>query len=257
MLPATRRSAILKLLQTNESITVTELSRELKVSEMTIRRDLRDMDRQGLLHRVHGGAVSTQHGYEPPYVLRQNYNREAKQRIGREAAALIADGDSIAFDVGTTTLEVARALRRQRKLTIVTSSLPIANELIARGFLEAQTQLVLTGGLVRAGELSLVGNFAEAMYSALHVDKAFIGIAGLSLKDGLTEYNLADALVKRAVIASAGQRIVVADSSKFNRTTFAVVCALSEIHTVVTDAGADAETVQGLSNMGIEVVIAG
>ena len=111
------------------------------------------------------------------------------------------------------------------------------------------------GGIVRAGELSMVGDFAAHAYHHLHVDKAFIGIGGINLQHGLTEYNLDDALVKRVMIATASQVIVVADSSKFGKTSFAHVAPLSAIKVVVTDRHADMPTVKQLRQMGIEVIL--
>jgi DeoR/GlpR family transcriptional regulator of sugar metabolism len=154
---------------------------------MTIRRDLRELDREGLLRRVHGGAISNLgRSYEPPYQIRTTRQIEAKRAIGRKAAEMIFDGDSLALDVGTTTLEVVRFLHGKRNLTILTASLPIANEIASSLSLTADVRLILTGGIVRAGELSMVGHIAEETYRSLRVDKAFIGIGGLNLESGLT-----------------------------------------------------------------------
>jgi DeoR/GlpR family transcriptional regulator of sugar metabolism len=224
---------------------------------MTIRRDLRDMDREGVLRRVHGGTVSNLgRSYEPAYRLRSTRNAEKKQAIGHRAAELIVDGDSIALDVGTTTLEIAGALHGKHNLTLITASLPIANEVIANLSLTSDVRLILTGGIVRAGELSMTGHIAAQTYSDFHVDKAFIGVGGLSLEDGLTEYNLEDALVKKIMIQNAQQRIVVADSSKFGRTTFTSVAQLSMVNTIVTDEEIPKEIHTALQEMGIEVLIA-
>ncbi len=257
MLQSERRRRIIDLVQQEGQVTVADLCQMFGVSEMTIRRDLRDLDREGLLRRVHGGAVSNLgRSYEPPYRFRATRNVEAKQAIGRKAAEMIMDGDSIALDVGTTTLEIARALHGKRNLTIVTSSLPIANEIVANLSLETDVRLILTGGIVRAGELSMTGSIAEHTYSVLHVDKAFIGIGGISLEAGLTEYNLDDALVKQPLIEHARERIVVADGSKLGRTTFAFVAPLSAIDVLVTDRSAPQDIVQALRSAGIQVVLA-
>jgi DeoR/GlpR family transcriptional regulator of sugar metabolism len=257
MLQTERQAAIVRLLEQHHSVTVSHLCKELQVSDMTIRRDLREMETQGLLRRVHGGAVRVvRHSYEPPYAVRETEQRQTKQQIGKKAAELIANGDSIAFDIGTTTLEVARALDGQRALTIVTSSLAIINELVSRFSLVSDIQLVVTGGIMRARELSMIGHHAARLYQELHVDKAFIGVGGLSLEQGLTEYNLDDALVKRAIMATADQVIVVADGTKFNRVTFVSIAPLSEVDVVVTDRSADEQTVARLQDMGVELIFA-
>lgn len=252
-----RRRRILQIVQQSGSTTVVDLCKLFNVSEMTIRRDLRDLDREGLLRRVHGGAISNfGRSYEPPYAVRISQNEEKKRAIGRKAAELVADGDSIALDVGTTTLEVARALPGKRNLTIITASLPIANEIVTRMSLDTDVRLILTGGIVRSGELSMTGHIAARTYEDFHVDKAFIGIGGLSKEDGLTEYNLEDALVKRPMIRNAHHRIVVADSSKIGRATFATVAALSVVNTLITDSDIPREVLRELEEQGMQVLLA-
>lgn len=253
---AERQQKILELVLQNNGITIAEICETFAVSEMTARRDLQDLEREGLLRRVHGGAVNNQgRSYEPPLQLRSNEHSSRKQAIGMAAAAFVYDGDSIALDVGTTTLEIARALHGKRNLTVVTASLPIANEFISSFSLSGDIRLILTGGIVRAGEFSMIGEYAARTYSQLHVDKAFLGIGGISIEDGLTEYNLEDASVKRSILHSARRIIVVADGSKFGRTTFASVGSLSDIDIIITDSSAPTEMVNRLQEMGIEVVI--
>lgn len=252
-----RRRKIVEIVQQAGSKTVPELCGLFDVSEMTIRRDLRDLDREGFLRRVHGGAVSNLgRSYEPPLTLRSTRNTARKEAIGRKAAELIIDGDSIALDVGTTTLEIARALQGRHNLTILTASLPIANEIVSRLSLTSDVRLILSGGIVRSGELSMIGKIASDTFSSFHVDKAFIGVGGVNFKSGLTEYNIEDALVKQALIQNASQRIVVADSSKIGRTTFTTVVPLSIVDMIVTDSGIEPESLNALQESGIEVLIA-
>ncbi len=258
MIQTERRRKIAEQVQQAGSVTVADLCERFDVSEMTIRRDLRDMDREGLLRRVHGGAVSTLgRSYEPPLQTRAATNPAAKQAIGRKAAAMINDGDSIALDIGTTTLEIARALEGKHNLTIITASLPIANEIVSNLSLSSDVRLILTGGVVRAGELSMIGSIATHTYEEFHVDKAFIGVGGISVADGLTEYNLEDAIVKKPMIDNAHLRIVVCDASKLGRTTFASVAPLSSVDVIVTDAAADQLLLEELENQEVEVVVAG
>jgi len=257
VLKAERHRQIIELVMRDGKVTIADLCQHFGISDMTARRDLRELDREGLLRRVHGGAVSSLgRSYEPPYRLRSSRNPEAKRSIGRKAAEMIFDGDSIALDVGTTTVEVVRACGDRHNLTIITASLPIANEVISHLSLDSDVRLIVTGGIVRSGELSMIGNIAEQTYRNLHVDKAFLGIGGLSLEDGLTEYNLEDALVKQSLLKSAHQIIVVADGSKFGRTTFVSVGPLSCVDVIVTDSSAPADMVQALRQVGIRVVIA-
>jgi DeoR/GlpR family transcriptional regulator of sugar metabolism len=248
-----RRQRIIERIETEGSIAVADLSRRFAVSEMTIRRDLRALENEGLLRRVYGGAISARgRGYEPPYLVRAAKQGGDKQRIGQRAAELVYDGDSIALDVGTTTLEVARHLKGKQNLTIITASLPIANELVNHPGI----RLIITGGILRDGELSMVGHLAERSLRDVHVDKAFVGIGGISLEAGLTEFNLEDALVKRAMIACAAECIVVADSSKFGCTAFAAVAPFSQVRTIVTDVGLGDEMVARLRAANIELILA-
>jgi DeoR/GlpR family transcriptional regulator of sugar metabolism len=252
-----RRAVILEQLKNKGSITVAELCDEFQVSDMTVRRDLADMEKGGLLRRVHGGAVlGIGRSYEQAFVARSNHVPHLKEAIGRKAAELIVEGDSIAFDTGTTVLAVAKSLADKRNITVITSSLSIANTIASSYNLENQIRLILTGGIVRAGELSMIGHFSEQLYKQVNVDKAFIGVAGIDIQSGITEYNLDDAMVKRAMIASAKQKIVVANASKFGNTMFTTVAALQDIDTIVTSHDAPQEYVEQLEAIGIEVIIA-
>ncbi len=253
MLSKERHQQILQLIESQGSVRVTDLCQRFAVSDMTIRRDLAELERAGLIRRVYGGAVSARgRSYEPPFLTRSGEYQAEKERIGQAAAALVHDGDSLALDVGTTTLEVARHLKGKHNLTIVTNSLHIANVLAN----QPGIRLILTGGILRPGELSLVGHLAEHAFQNFYVDKLFLGIGGINFETGLTEFNLEDALVKRAMLKIAKERIVVADASKFGQVAFASVAPLSAIHKIVTDTSIDPNDVRRLQEMNIEVILA-
>lgn len=253
MLPLERRKYILDLIEERNSISIGELCHTLGVSDMTIRRDLRSLSNAGLLERVHGGALLRRgSSYEPPYAVRMAENIEKKEVIGRRAAALVKDGDSIALDIGTTTVELAKCLRGASNLTVVTASVHIANVLNEAPNL----RLILAGGILRKQELSLIGHIAERTFRDFHVDKAFVGVGGLDIQDGLTEYNVEDMLVKKAMIDNADQVIVVADSSKLCKTCFASIAPLSVVDTLVTDASIPEAVRRQLQDEGIEVIVA-
>jgi DeoR/GlpR family transcriptional regulator of sugar metabolism len=228
----TRRAFILGEIETRGSVSVANLAERLAVSEMTIRRDLTGLKKEGLVRRVHGGAVSARgRGFEPPLLLRINEHIEAKRRIGARAAELVADGDSIALDVGTTSLEVARNLLGRRNLTLITPNLHIANLFLN----QVDNRLIVPGGILRPGEASLTGNLTQYAFQQLFIDRLFLGVGGIEAEVGLTEYNWEDALVKQAMIRSAKEVILVADASKFGRVVFAAVAPLDAIHILVTD----------------------
>lgn len=252
-----RHDQIVDIVLSKGHISIPEICESFGVSEMTARRDLAYLDRQGLLRRYHGGAsANLGRSYEPPFRTRSSKYQGAKTAIGRKAAELVVDGDSIALDVGTTTLEIVPGLISKRNLTIVTSCLQIANMIVNQVPLEVAARLILTGGVVRPRELSMIGSIPEQVYQDLHVDKAFIGTAGVSLLDGLTEYNIDDTKIKQVLLRSARERIVVADGSKFGVTTFATVASLKAIDKIVTDRSAPKEVVDEIRRQGVEVILA-
>lgn len=178
-------------------------------------------------------------------------NLEVKQRIGKAAAGLVNDGETLILDAGTTTLEVARALRGRSGLHVLTLSLHIAS-LLAN---DPAITLMLCGGIVRPGERSLTGALARQAFADLSFDTLFLTVGGISLQTGATEYNLNDAAVKRAAFASARRRIAVADGSKLGKTAFARICALADLDILVTDASAPADIVDGIRQVGIDVIV--
>ncbi|OLF18482.1 DeoR/GlpR family DNA-binding transcription regulator [Actinophytocola xanthii] len=230
-------------------MTVARLAELTGTSEMTIRRDLEVLAAQGVIERYRGGARSLLlRGEEPPFALRANEGVKAKRRIAHAVADLLADGESVVLDSGTTCLEVAHVLR-DRRLTVLPLSLHAANALVGAPALT----LLFPGGAPRPGELALTGPLAEASLAALRFDTAVIGCCGLTPAHGITGYDLADAAVKRAAMRSAARVIAVADAAKLTRTALAVVAPVSELDVVVTDTGAPADAVAALEAAGAVV----
>ena len=252
-----RQNRIVERISDQGRISVPDICEMFGVSEMTARRDLNELDRQGLLRRTHGGAVTNLgRSYEPPFQIRSTKNNPAKTAIGMKAAELIDDGDSVALDVGTTTLEIVPGLVGKRNLTIVTSCLQIAVRIVDLISLEIDARLILAGGIVRPRELSMIGSLPQRVFEDLHVDKAFIGVGGISLEDGLTEYNMEDTQIKQILIRSAREKIIVADGSKFGVTTFVSVAPLLNVDKIVTDKSAPTDMVEEIRNIGVDVLIA-
>jgi DeoR/GlpR family transcriptional regulator of sugar metabolism len=248
-----RRKAILDLLQQRNFVSVQEIVEQFNVSEMTVRRDLRSLAEEGLIQRTHGGAlfVSPGTGYDPSFTVRQREQAQAKRAIARRAAELIAEGDTVGIDAGTTPLEVAYALRDFDHLTIVTSNLRAAIALE-----KSCSDIYLIGGRLRRYELSLIGGFALNMLNNFHLDKAIIGASGISVAEGITESNLDEVEIKRAFIRSAQVRILVLDHTKFNRVALTTVAPLHEIHYLVTDRSPAGELLTALQNAGVNIIIA-
>lgn len=251
-----RRSAILDELVRSRTVRIADLSDQLGVSEVLVRRDLQRLAEQGLLKRIHGGAVALP-GAAPAAgsILRAVAHLDEKERIGRAAAALIREEDRIIFDSGTTPLQVARSipgdLLTNGKLTVITVSLPVVRELGPWKSLH----LILLGGIYLPEYEVVVGPQAIENIRDLHADRIFVGTDGMTLSNGVTTANVLEAEVDRALVKSASQVIVVADSSKIGRIGLAPVVPISEIHVLVTDKGAPADFVAEVGSLGVQVIL--
>lgn len=247
---ADRHASILDRLRTSEHVGVRELATDLDTSEVTIRRDLDELAAAGVLRRVRGGAVSTlMRGEEPPFAMRDIESAPAKARIATAAAALIADGEAVLVDSGTTGLAAARALT-DRRVTAMPLSLHAVNALSASD----SVTLLLAGGAVRPGELSLIGPVAERSIASFRFDTALLTCCGFSLRTGATAHDVQDAAVKRAALGSAARTVALVDGTKFARTALAVICDATDVDVVVTDADAPRDEVARLADAGVEVV---
>lgn len=243
---------IMESLRTHDSVSVSDLAQQHGVSEMTIRRDLDELAQQGVVRRVRGGALSLLlRGEEPPFGVREREAAEAKHRIAADVADLIADGEAVLLDGGTTALEVARALV-SRRVTVLPLSLQAAT-VLASG---PRVRLVLPGGEVRQSELNFTGPLTEASIASLRFDTAVIGCCGLSSEHGMTAHDLLDVAVKRAAMAAARRSVVACDSGKFGRTAFGSVCPIDRIDVVVTDDGIPREQHDALTAAGVTVRLA-
>ncbi|MEU9889070.1 DeoR/GlpR family DNA-binding transcription regulator [Sphaerisporangium sp. NPDC051011] len=247
-----RLRAIMETLMTSDSVSVAELAAEHGVSEMTIRRDLDELAQQGVARRVRGGAQSLLlRGEEPPFGVREHESIDAKRRIAAEVTALIADGEAVVLDGGTTALEVARALH-DRRVTV----LPLSLQSIQALADAPRVRLVLPGGEVRRGELNVTGPLTVGTIGGLRFDTAVIGCCGLSAEHGMTAHDLAEVAVKQAAIGSARRVIAVADSTKFRQTAFAAVCPASRLDVLVTDSGIPRDQHDALTAAGVTVRVA-
>ena len=251
LLPAERLERIRALLLAHGAVRVTALSKELNVSEVTIRSDLARLEQEGFARRTHGGAVLARGTrFERPFAEQQARFREEKQRIGAAAAKLIEDGDTVILDVGTTTTEIARHLPQVSNLVVVTSALNIALELERY----PGVTVVVTGGTLRPMQHSLVNPLGTVLLSQIHADKLFLGCNGVSAEKGITNSNMQEAEIKRAMIAAAKRVIVVADSSKIGAVAAAHVAPLSAIHQVITDTNADPVELERIRQRGVDVL---
>lgn len=247
-----RKHRILQVLEQGEAVRVSDLSRTLRVSEASVRRDLRDLEEAGLLKRTHGGAVGPHAAaYEPSLSEKEDRYRAEKAAIARMAAEMVQDGEVILLDAGSTTLAIARLLKSRRNLTVVTNSLSVASELAG-----SRMEVLVAGGSLRPPTRALVGPVAEAALAGLHADRLFLGANGVDLRKGVTTPNLVEAQTKRAMVESAREVVVVADHSKVGRVTFSRVCGLDRVRALITDDAAPPSFIQALENQGVKVYLA-
>jgi DeoR family fructose operon transcriptional repressor len=251
-IPAKRQSLILELLRENGVVQVNELSARFAVTEMTIRRDLEAMERQGLAERTHGGAVSTSRiRFEPPISQKSALCQAEKEAIGKLAASLIENDDTVFVNSGTTTLQFLHALSVPR-VKIVTNNPWAPIEMLSH-----EGELIMTGGELRRESFTLVGENASATVKQIFGTKAIIGVDGLSIKHGLTNPVQAEALLNRLMIEQThGEVIVVADSTKIGRVSNFLTAPISDITILVTDDGLEPHYLEEFKRIGLKVLIA-
>lgn len=251
MYPPERHTLILATARAAGRVEVQQLAGELDVTPETVRRDLTALERMGLLRRVHGGAVPVERiGYEPALAQREHVLAAEKDRIAEAALDELPDGGSVLIDAGSTTVRLAGMLPADREMVVVTHALPVATALAALPLVT----LHLIGGTVRRRTLAAVGTWAEQALGDIRVDVAFLGTNGLTVEDGLSTPDLAEAAIKRALVAAAARTVVLTDHSKIGRTELAVVAPLSRVDTVVTDSGVAPELADEIEAAGPRVV---
>lgn len=248
-----RKQEIINILYQKQSISVEELLKIFQVSPATIRRDLQNLADKGLVTRYKGGVSLPKlgFGHEPPLVERESKNLLAKRVIGQAAAKLIKEGEVIALDVGTTSMELAKALRNFQNITVFTYSLPIAYMLS-----NSKVNVYLVGGLLKPKEMCLSGSVARDTISQFHFDKFFLGASGITEKNGITDFGIDEVEVKRTFIERSNEVITLADSSKFGHISFITICQLGQVKQIVTDQGIDSQMLNDLRERGVNVLVA-
>lgn len=245
-----RKQKIIEYLRQYSRVSVHELGKSFQVSESTIRRDLQELEAAKLLKRTHGGAVCLDDvNLEPTFGEREDRFRQEKAAIARKAADFIENGDALLIDSGTTTLYMAKELKRFSELKVVTNSIVLAQALQGvRGI-----EVVIIGGTLRENTLAMVGPIAEQALGMLNVDKAFMATNGFDLEGGLTTPNIIEAATKAKMIKIAKQVILLTDHSKIGRVAFAKFADLSQIDVCVVDDKAQKETLAKIEETGIAV----
>ncbi|MDX3529235.1 DeoR/GlpR family DNA-binding transcription regulator [Streptomyces sp. ID05-39B] len=250
MLAERRHQLILRALRSGGPAAVTDLSEHLGVSPATVRRDLLRLEEEGLLTRVHGGAVVDEG--DQPFAEVAEVRVAEKDAIAQRAAAMIEEGQSVLLDIGTTAYRLARQLHG-RRLTVITSNLVVYEELAD----DEGIDLVLLGGMVRRECRSLVGFLTEDNLRQLHADWLFLGTSGVRPGGEVMDTTVVEVPVKRAMIKAGGKVVLLADTAKFPGTGMAKVCGPEDLDVVVTNAPMDPATRSSLEEAGVEVVLAG
>jgi DeoR/GlpR family transcriptional regulator of sugar metabolism len=248
MLPARRRDEIVAMVTLRGSSTLAELAVELGVSEATARRDINRLAAEGRLTRVYGGAVALG-AVEEPFAFSDSTDRPQKRRIARAAAELVADGDTVVLDIGSTVLELARLLAG-RPVTIITSNLA-AYEVLRDA---VPTELVLIGGSVRRNYLSTVGFLAEHAVSQLHADTVFLGTSGVALSGAVLDTTPVEVSVKKRMIASSDRVVLLAAERKFPGAGMSVICEATEIDVLVTSERTDRRYLAAFEHASARVI---
>ncbi len=254
MLAHVRKTNILDTLRQNGSVTVKEIADRLSVSEMTVRRDLFDLQRDGLLKRLHGGAVAPQaiamDQDEPSFDDRLKHRRPAKEVVAAAAAQLADGARTVALDVGATTFLLAQQLKARAGVNLFTNSLRIATTLA-----EGPQQIYVPGGRVRGSEMAIGGPAAVEAFEKLWFDVAFVGVSGITA-EGLFDYSLEDTEIKRVYLRRSSRKVVLCDASKFQRMSLVRVSGFDAIDVLVTDATPPPDILAALDHAGVELLLA-
>jgi DeoR/GlpR family transcriptional regulator of sugar metabolism len=248
-----RRQSLVEILRKQPGLRVPELAVALDVSEGTVRNDLNALEEQGLLVRVHGGAVLQQQNQfqNNSFLRRYQKNEAAKLAIARAAAVLVNDGDSILLDASSTAYYLAKALSEHRRLRVMTNGFEVARELAQN----STNTVILLGGVVNNESSSVTGLLSEHIIEELHIQKAFLSCSGFSLESGMTEVHLAEAQLKRKVIDSSRQLFALVDSSKFGKEDLTSFARPERINRLFTDSHLSSDWREQLNLAGIEFTI--
>ena len=247
-----RKSKILNSLNKYGKVKVCDLSKQYEVSEVTIRRDLQELEEDEMIKRVHGGAiVNGNTKFEPTFSEKIDKFYDEKESIGKLAASIIIDGDTIALDAGTTTISIARQITA-KNITVLTNSVDVAYELAKK----QDVEVIITGGTLRWETRAMVGPVADNALKNFRVDKTFIGTNGLCIINGLTTPNIIEANTKREMIRIAKQTIVVCDHTKFSRVSFAKIVDLDSVDIIITDSQLGNELLEKFGKKDIKIMIA-
>lgn len=247
-----RKKVIIEVLDRDEKVYVPELASEFQVSGETVRRDLDRLEKEGILKKVYGGAVKEKSSVELPFDLKADILSYEKSAICKAAAELVEDGDSVIIGHGTTTVGIIPNLINKKNITIITPSVPV----LLATMEQFHGKVIFVGGEYEANQKFTSGPLSTSILDQLKANKAFVAAGGLSINEGMSDYDLQGASSSRQMMKRADETIILADHSKFGRTTFAHICSLKDISMIVTDKRCSNEWNNVLEENGIGLIIA-
>lgn len=254
MLLSERRNKILEYLNSHGKATVKELSQLLNVTEATLRTDLNSLEKEGLIERIHGGAILKENSLsEYSFLVREKKNRKEKIAIGHAAAELVTSGQCILLDASTTALEMARILKRKKmRLTAITNGIFTAMELKEN----PEFTVILTGGIIRVGSIALEGTLGQNLFKQVHIDTMFTSPNGFTFEEGLTDFNVYEVELKKIMVTSVSNLVALVDHSKIGKSSIASYADTKQINTFITDNKSPLETLKVLKENGIKTIVA-
>ncbi len=246
-----RMRGIMKILGKENRVLISDLCNIFNTTSVTIRKDLDQLESQGLLKRTHGGAIL----YKPLFHglalnEKEKLYADEKKRIADEAVKLISEGDVVILDSGSTTTQLARNMKSLKGITVITNAINIALELAA-----SDLEIILTGGSLQKNSSTLVGPFADDVLRKISADKLFHGVDGVDYDIGLTTPDVIEANTSRVMMQRAGENILLVDSSKFGRRSLGVICQIKDINKIITTKEIDKIEIKKLNDMGVDLVI--
>ncbi|MDM5211236.1 DeoR/GlpR family DNA-binding transcription regulator [Peribacillus sp. NJ4] len=231
MLPLERQKKIIELLTIRKVMKIAELTEEMQVSIETIRRDINLLTRQGKIEKIYGGVKLVQSKFGESTIDERMFSQlEEKESIAQKCSEYINDGDCIYIDSGSTTYQIAKYIKQKKKLTVITSSIPVVNELI-----HSDIEILIIGGKVRRNEQSIVAFDYLFNFSELNISKAFICASGITIEKGISDYNLEEANTRKKIIELSQEVYVAADSTKFGKDVTIGISSLDKIDYIITD----------------------
>ncbi|MHC5227266.1 DeoR/GlpR family DNA-binding transcription regulator [Enterococcus sp. LJL99] len=248
-----RKEYILSILEAERSVRINELSRELKVTRETIRKDLYTLEKKGLIKKIHGGAILENHTQETDYEKRKIEKGEEKAKIAKLAVQFIEEGDTVYLDYGTTTLALAKEIIKLKNITVVTNTIPIVNLLLKNDTID----IILLGGLLRKNEVSLYGPFATNNTQDIFVNFGFFGCSGIEANAAITSHHTGEVSVSKEMIKQSQTSVVLADHSKFGMVAFNRTAYFEEIDMIISDVFAkEVKEYATILQHGVELVLA-